>query len=425
MSDDPQPKIYWANALFSEAERDFNAKCAKLLRNTGHQVFLPQEAGVNILSQQSSPLAEDIFRVDTAEILDSHLLIASIDQETIDCGVACEIGIAFSYGIPIIGLYTDIRQQRQGPTRMYKNQYVVGAIEAIGEVVTNTDDLLRVIPRYLSRARTTHSALGPEDLVPQHFTSIAPRYSDFVTRLESWYAPHWNGKQVVDKWLQSFAPRRIVEFGCGIGELGVHIFHQYPDVFYLGYDKSPVMIQLASKRLTGSNCIFTASWAEVEDQASKIPFDVALSFFALHDLDNPHETISLLAECLRAGGLILIADLSTLDLPKLTDLLRRNLARPLCSFDSRMDPVRLNEFAQGTGSEIIDCSLTMPLVRFPSARDVDEYLEVFGIYAGMDLPLGLRGNASKYRELTRQILEDQSYPFVDQRAFVICVLRKQ
>jgi len=425
MLEDSRPRIYWANALFAEAERDFNAKCAKFLRNAGYQVFLPQEAGVNILSQQSSPLAEDIFRVDTAEILNSHLLIACIDQETIDCGVACEVGIAFSYGIPIIGLYTDIRQRRQGPTRMYKNPYVVGAIEAIGEVVTSTDDLLRVIPRYLPHARTTYLAQGPGDLVPQHFTSIAPRYSDFVTRLEGWYTPHWNGKQVVDKWIQSFVPRRIIEFGCGTGELGVHISHQYPDVVYLGYDKSSAMIQLASKRLTRSNCIFTASWAEVEDQASRTPFDIALAFFTLHDLDNPRKTIKLLAQCLHAGGLILLADLSTLDLPKLTDLLRRKLARPLCFFDSRIDPVRLNEFAQASDSEIIECTLVTPLVRFPSARDVDEYLEIFGIYAGMDLPLGLRGNAIKYHKLMRQILENESYPFVDQRAFVVCVLRKQ
>lgn len=424
MSDDPRPKIYWANALFSEAERDFNAKCAKLLRNAGYRVFLPQEAGVNTLSQQSSPLAEDIFRVDTAEILNSQLLIACIDQETIDCGVACEIGIAFSYGIPIIGLYTDIRQHRQGPAKMYKNPYVVGAIEAIGEVVTNIDDLLRAIPGYLSRGETKLSTLEAEDPVAQHFTSVAPRYSDFAHRLESWYDPSWNCEQVVDKWFQSSAPRRIIEFGCGTGELGLYILDQYSDVFYLGYDKSPAMIQLANKCDTGSSRIFTASWAEVEDQVSKTPFDVALTSFTLHDLDNPQEIVSSLAQILHTGGLILIVDLSTLDLSRLTNLLQRNLARPLNSFDSRMSPVRLNEFAQG-GCEIIDCSLAMPLVRFPSAHDVDEYLEIFGIYKGMDLPLGLRGDASMYRELTRQVLEDQRYPFVDQRVFITCALRKK
>ena len=334
MPNDPQrPKIYWANALFTEADRDFNAKCARLLRSAGYAVFLPQEAGVNMLSQQSSPLAKDIFRVDTAEILDSDLLIACMDQETIDCGVACEIGIAFCYGIPIIGLCTDMRQHRQGPTKMYKNPYVVGAIEAVGEVVTNIDDLLRVVPRYLSHDEAARPVLTSAGLVLQHFTSIAPRYSDFITRLESWYTPPWSGKKVVDQWLRSLAPRHVVEFGCGTGELGIHICHRDPNVFYVGYDRSPAMIQLASQRLTGSHCMFTTSWAEVEDQARETPFDAALAFFALHDLDDYPSTFSLLAQCVRRGGCILIVDLSTLDLPRLTGLLRRGLARPLCSFD--------------------------------------------------------------------------------------------
>ena len=72
-----------------------------------------------------------------------------IDQFPIDSGVACEIGVAYASGIPIIGLYTDIRSNREGSGRMYKNQYVMGAIEAVGEVVYSIDQLLQVIPKYL------------------------------------------------------------------------------------------------------------------------------------------------------------------------------------------------------------------------------------------------------------------------------------
>jgi dTMP kinase len=128
-------QIYWANAIFSMADRLFNAQCAEVLRKAGYRVFLPQEAIVNTPIDESSPAAEDIFRVDTSAILDSQLLVACIDQETIDCGVACEIGVAFAYGIPIIGLYTDIRQYRKDRGQMYKNLYVVGAIESTGEIV--------------------------------------------------------------------------------------------------------------------------------------------------------------------------------------------------------------------------------------------------------------------------------------------------
>ena len=100
-------QIYWANALFTEADRRFNAYYVKRLREAGYDVFLPQEADVN---EGILPTAEDIFRVDTTAVMNSCLLVACLDQETIDSGVACEIGLAYAFGIPIIGLYTDIRQ---------------------------------------------------------------------------------------------------------------------------------------------------------------------------------------------------------------------------------------------------------------------------------------------------------------------------
>src|SRR5437588_6252928 len=141
-------KIYWANSLFTEADRSYNAYCVGKLRAAGYDVFLPQEAAIN---EMSSPTSEDIFRVDTSEILRSKLLIACLDQETIDSGVACEVGIAYAFNIPIVSLYTDIRQHRQGRARMYKNLYVLGAIETFGSITTNLDQLMQVIPSLLNR----------------------------------------------------------------------------------------------------------------------------------------------------------------------------------------------------------------------------------------------------------------------------------
>ena len=144
-------QIYWANSMFSDADRIFNARCAEALRGAGYQVFLPQDAAVNSVSSDSEPDAGGVFRNDTSAILDADLLVACIDQETIDSGVACEIGIARAHGIPIIGLYTDIRQRRQGIGRMYKNLYVLGAIESVGEVVSTVEKLPQVVSRHLHR----------------------------------------------------------------------------------------------------------------------------------------------------------------------------------------------------------------------------------------------------------------------------------
>ena len=61
-----------------------------------------------------------------------------------------EVGVAYGSDIPIIGLYTDIRSRRKGAGRMYKNQYVLGAIEVRGEIVHSVEMLLEVLPKYTS-----------------------------------------------------------------------------------------------------------------------------------------------------------------------------------------------------------------------------------------------------------------------------------
>ncbi len=138
-------KIYWANALFSEADRKFNEESVTLVRTKGYTVFLPQEAFI----KDADPTNEEIFRVDTEELQSSDIVVACLDQFPIDTGVACEIGVAYASGIPVIGLYTDIRGKRVGVGRMYKNQYVLGAIEARGEIVSSINELLKILPKYI------------------------------------------------------------------------------------------------------------------------------------------------------------------------------------------------------------------------------------------------------------------------------------
>ncbi|MHA2235767.1 MAG: nucleoside 2-deoxyribosyltransferase [Candidatus Thorarchaeota archaeon] len=138
-------KIYWANALFSDADRAFNVVAVKRVRDAGYSVFLPQEA----FSDDADPTNEEIFRIDTDELQACDAVVACLDQFPIDSGVACEIGVAYGSNIPVIGLYTDIRALREGPGRMYKNQYVLGAIETMGEIVSSMDQLIKVLPKYL------------------------------------------------------------------------------------------------------------------------------------------------------------------------------------------------------------------------------------------------------------------------------------
>lgn len=134
-------RIYWANSIFSAADRYFNELCVEALRENGYVVLNPQE---NTFNQGAITCnANEIFSKDTEMIQECDIFIACIDQETINCGVACELGITWTLNKRLLGLYTDFRQFRKGEGRMYKNLYVTGCIKSHGTIVSNINDLLK------------------------------------------------------------------------------------------------------------------------------------------------------------------------------------------------------------------------------------------------------------------------------------------
>lgn len=150
-------KIYFANGLFSEAERVYNKKVVEDIRHKLHsdvEVFLPQEASINDKSTFAD--SKMIAKLDTDALLEADVLVAVLDGVTIDTGVASEIGIFYTTGKPIIGVYTDVR--RHGADNVHKlnalkevgesqwhylNLYTVGLVKTNGRIVTSTDSLIK------------------------------------------------------------------------------------------------------------------------------------------------------------------------------------------------------------------------------------------------------------------------------------------
>lgn len=156
-------KLYFASPLFSEMEFAFNAQLAALIRShiPGIDIFLPQEQG-EINDKNAYADSTMIAKLDTDAVLASDIMLAVLDGQLIDPGVASEIGIAYQAGIPIVGLYTDSRQQ--GATNQkkldalqeiaesqfsYVNLYTVGLIKLRGEVVNRSQDVSAAIQRQL------------------------------------------------------------------------------------------------------------------------------------------------------------------------------------------------------------------------------------------------------------------------------------
>lgn len=142
-------KAYLANGLFSEADRMYNDYLAKLIRTAFPDLtlFVPQESDINDKSTYADSQA--IAETDKENLLESDFMIAVIDGVEIDSGVACEIGMFSMTGKPIIGIYTDIRQQGRDNNAkiqaliadgtenqfMYRNLFVIGIIKSNGVII--------------------------------------------------------------------------------------------------------------------------------------------------------------------------------------------------------------------------------------------------------------------------------------------------
>ncbi|MBG9980594.1 nucleoside 2-deoxyribosyltransferase [Facklamia sp. DSM 111018] len=158
-------KLYFASPLFSEMELAFNQKVVDQLRQAipELEIYLPQEQA-EINDKEGYADSKMIATLDTEVLLNCDMMVAILDGQTIDPGVASEIGVAYQAGIPIIGLYSDIRQQ--GATNQqkiaalqeiaesqfpYANLYTVGLIKLNGQVVNSTLDLPDAIKTVLSK----------------------------------------------------------------------------------------------------------------------------------------------------------------------------------------------------------------------------------------------------------------------------------
>lgn len=157
-------RMYFANDLFNEATRDYNEKIAQAIeKQFGDKLslYLPQR-NMGINDKNAYADAQMIADADYNELSNSDFLLAILDSQ--DFGVGLEIGIMYEQKKPIIGVYTDVRQQgADNPKKIqalkeigqnqfpYLNLMASGLILNNGFLVNNTDDLLNKIEIILNQ----------------------------------------------------------------------------------------------------------------------------------------------------------------------------------------------------------------------------------------------------------------------------------
>ena len=404
--------IYWANGLFTAAQRSFNAFWARALRDIGHEVILPQEFDVNDPTIDTAAL--DIFLVDTDAVLKSALVVAVIDDESIDAGVAAEIGITFAAGIPLIGVYTDIRQYR-ARGRMYKNLYVIGLLEASFGVVGTLDALVeRVAAVELSLATNGRRTRAlPSDV----------DFDAFVSGLERSYDPPWSSYAVVADRAARTNTSAIIDIGCGTATLADFI-RDPSRMKYIGYDISSDSVERGRKRASigsVSEGVLTSNLTDLVAVTCDLDplTSLVVMSFVLHDVRN-FEDLRLVTGTM-PGARVLIEDLCAGDLPRLTELVCRAAGKPPSQglSDQRLGMSRIEDLRRAigftmTGIEIVtlDCTFQQP-------SDVIKYCDVFGVFEGHDLPVGGFLSADRLRDSLTRVLSAEPFPFVDRRVFGI------
>lgn len=158
-------KIYFAGPMFAKADLLYNEYLVKKIRELDDsiEVYLPQENGA-INDKTAYADSKMIALADTEKVVESDLLVAVLDGITIDAGVASEIGVAYAKNIPMVGLYTDTRQQGADNQKKlaalgdtaenqfhYLNLYTVGLVKLNGSVVSDEHDFLASINEQLDK----------------------------------------------------------------------------------------------------------------------------------------------------------------------------------------------------------------------------------------------------------------------------------
>jgi len=128
-------KVFLAAPLFSEAERDFNSKVAKRLREEGFQVWLAQE--FPFIHEGTSKEKQKIYEADISALKTCDVVVAVLDGVEVDSGVAFEMGYAVALGKPVIGLKTDHRAfSKVEDINLMLEVPLIKLCSSIGDVIT-------------------------------------------------------------------------------------------------------------------------------------------------------------------------------------------------------------------------------------------------------------------------------------------------
>lgn len=99
--------VYIAGPLFTPAERRYLEELAAVVEGAGFETYLPHRDGGLVSADRRNSRA--MYESDLGALNACGTIVAVLNGTDVDSGTAFEIGYAVARGLPVLGLYEDIR----------------------------------------------------------------------------------------------------------------------------------------------------------------------------------------------------------------------------------------------------------------------------------------------------------------------------
>ena len=140
-------------------------------------------------------------------------------------------------------------------------------------------------------------------------TSSSPYYE----RLASDYDRRWNRYnaqvcRVAVDMLQLSGAERLLDVGCGTGELIARLLDRFPALHVVGLDAVPDMLAQARKKLLGRPGVVLREGSATALPFDSATFDVVVSASVLHHVSGADRALAEWTRVLRADGQLVLVD---------------------------------------------------------------------------------------------------------------------
>jgi cyclopropane fatty-acyl-phospholipid synthase-like methyltransferase len=139
------------------------------------------------------------------------------------------------------------------------------------------------------------------------FDRLASEYDELKLRVIPGYRQVQN---LALRYAGANPRQRVLELGCGTGEWASVFFRNHPAAEYVAVEFSPNMRRLASTRLSAYSSRLELLDQDLNASLPEGPFDLIVSFFAIHHVENKQRFVQDVFASLAPGGLFLYADIT-------------------------------------------------------------------------------------------------------------------